>query len=691
MKQYVDANVAILGQRVNGANLAIITANTAMKQYVDANVAILGQRVNGANLAIITANTAMKQYVDGTFFPRTGGTITGNAIITGNLTVSGSTTFINTQELQIGDNIITLNADLPSSQTPSENSGIEVNRGSTANVALIWNETSKRWTFTNNGTNYFNIPISSEYSLYTATNGISLSGTVFGLTGQSLALHNLATNGIISRTGTGTVAARTIAASTGISVTNGNGVSGNPTITNTAPHIGTNLGVTAGTTAGPTVTSSTGTNATLPTASGTASGVVTTGNQTWAGTKTFSAAVVLSTAGTATTHAVRADRSLTAGDGLSGGGNLTADRSFAVDSTVVRTFGDQTISGIKTFSGSLRSTRVFSDGGVNRTGTSIWEGPASTGANRIAIFRIDPLSADRTYTFPNVSGNVALTSSSITGNAATATKLQNARTIGGISFDGSANINLPGVNTAGNQNTTGNAATATKLQTARTIGGISFDGSANINLPGVNTVGNQNTTGSAASLTTARAINGTNFNGSAAITTTNWGTARTVTIGSTGKSVNGSADVSWSITEILPTTANLRINSLGIGTDASGINGQIRAAGDITAFFSDIRLKENITEIEDAVEKVMSLRGVHYTPNDIATSYGFKNESTVGVIAQEVEKVLPEVIKPAPFDTGVDGISLSGENYKTVQYEKLVPLLIEAIKELKREIDELKK
>lgn len=69
-----------------------------------------------------------------------------------------------------------------------------------------------------------------------------------------------------------------------------------------------------------------------------------------------------------------------------------------------------------------------------------------------------------------------------TGNAATATKLQTARTIGGVSFDGTANINLPGVNVAGNQNTTGNAATATKLQTARTINGVSFDGSKNIEL-----------------------------------------------------------------------------------------------------------------------------------------------------------------------------------------------------------------
>ena len=77
-------------------------------------------------------------------------------------------------------------------------------------------------------------------------------------------------------------------------------------------------------------------------------------------------------------------------------------------------------------------------------------------------------------------------SGSLTGNASTATKLQTARTIGGVSFDGSANIDLPGVNKAGNQSTTGNAATATKLQTARTINGVKFDGSANITLTAAN-------------------------------------------------------------------------------------------------------------------------------------------------------------------------------------------------------------
>ncbi|HCB3818211.1 TPA: Ail/Lom family outer membrane beta-barrel protein [Escherichia coli] len=84
-----------------------------------------------------------------------------------------------------------------------------------------------------------------------------------------------------------------------------------------------------------------------------------------------------------------------------------------------------------------------------------------------------------------VSGPLSVTgglTGSLNGNASTATKLQTARSIGGVVFDGSANINLPGVNTTGNQNTTGNAATATKLQTARKISGVLFDGSTDITL-----------------------------------------------------------------------------------------------------------------------------------------------------------------------------------------------------------------
>ena len=100
-----------------------------------------------------------------------------------------------------------------------------------------------------------------------------------------------------------------------------------------------------------------------------------------------------------------------------------------------------------------------------------------------------------------LSGNATSATSATT--ATSAATLTTARTIGGVSFDGSANINLPGVNATGNQNTSGSAAT---LTTARTIGGVSFNGSANIDLPGVNTAGNQDTTGTAGNVSGTVAI-----------------------------------------------------------------------------------------------------------------------------------------------------------------------------------------
>ena len=124
---------------------------------------------------------------------------------------------------------------------------------------------------------------------------------------------------------------------------------------------------------------------------------------------------------------------------------------------------------------------------------------------------ISTISNSGTLTLPTSTGTLALTSDDITGNAATATALETARTIGGVSFDGTANINLPGVNTSGTQDTSGNAATATALETARTIGGVSFDGTANINLPGVNTAGNQDTSGTAALVTVTDSTANTNF------------------------------------------------------------------------------------------------------------------------------------------------------------------------------------
>ena len=87
-------------------------------------------------------------------------TISGHLIVGGNLTIQGSTTTINTETVALQDNILLLNSN--SANTPSENAGLEVERGNSANVKLRWNESTDRWQFTNDGSAYFNLPITSE-------------------------------------------------------------------------------------------------------------------------------------------------------------------------------------------------------------------------------------------------------------------------------------------------------------------------------------------------------------------------------------------------------------------------------------------------------------------------------------------------------------------------------------------------
>jgi len=141
-------------------------------------------------------------------------------------------------------------------------------------------------------------------------------------------------------------------------------------------------------------------------------------------------------------------------------------------------------------------------------------------------------------------------------------------------------------------------------------------------------------------------------------------------------------------------TERMRLSSAGgfsVGTTADPGAGAIYATGNITAYYSDARLKTVSGKIENALDKVAQLSGVYYTNNSVAKSFGYdSDEVQVGVLAQDVEAVLPQIVKAAPFDLDQDGNSKSGENYKTVQYERLVPLLIEAINELRAEVKALK-
>lgn len=110
-------------------------------------------------------------------------TFSGAVVISGNLTVNGTTTTVNTETINLADNIITLNSNYTGA-TPTENGGIEVERGTIANVSLVWNESTDRWTFTNDGTTFYNIPISGDATVtsvaLTQGNGITITDTSSG-------------------------------------------------------------------------------------------------------------------------------------------------------------------------------------------------------------------------------------------------------------------------------------------------------------------------------------------------------------------------------------------------------------------------------------------------------------------------------------------------------------------------------
>jgi len=183
------------------------------------------------------------------------------------------------------------------------------------------------------------------------------------------------------------------------------------------------------------------------------------------------------------------------------------------------------------------------------------------------------------------------------------------------------------------------------------------------------------------------------------ITATLTGNVTGNTSGSSGSCTGNSATATLATTattaNALNTANNYQVNSLGIGTAASTTAGEIRATNNITAYYSDERLKNFIGKISNSLEKVNSLNGYYYKENSTAKELGYNNDSVqVGISAQEVEKILPEIVTLAPIDCSTDSegktISKTGQNYKTVYYEKLIPLLIEAIKELSSEIEKLK-
>ena len=161
-------------------------------------------------------------------------------------------------------------------------------------------------------------------------------------------------------------------------------------------------------------------------------------------------------------------------------------------------------------------------------------------------------------------------------------------------------------------------------------------------------------------------------------------------------SISGSA---WTISN--SNIYNNNTNNVGIGTtDPSAyklqVTGSIGATGDITASYSDERLKSITEQIKDVLPTLNKINGFRYICNDIGSKYGYdENKKELGLSAQEIQKYYPELVTLAPFDSAYDSetnkiISKSGENYLTLKYERLVPVLLQGIKELNMHVENIR-
>jgi len=326
------------------------------------------------------------------------------------------------------------------------------------------------------------------------------------------------------------------------------------------------------------------------------------------------------------------------------------------------------VSNLNTYTGSNDTTN-----GTQNTRLTALEASASTalstnGTQATSITNLNSFSSSALTRLTDLEGkdfNITLTGD-VTGTG-TVTNLGNVSFATTIAADSVA----LGTDTTGNyvaslvagtnitlSNNSGEGATPTIGLTNNTISGISLGSNL-------------------ATLTIGTGLSGTSYNGSTGVTIANTGV--TSNVAGTGVTVSGGTGaVTISIGQAVATSSNVQFNSLGIGMAASATAGRIDATNDIVAFSSsDIRFKENITPIENALDKISKISGNTYDwKAENKAEHGYEGND-VGVIAQEIEAVLPQLVQ-----TRENG-------YKAVKYDKLVTLLIEGIKEQQKQIDDL--
>jgi hypothetical protein len=394
-------------------------------------------------------------------------------------------------------------------------------------------------------------------------------------------------------------------------------------------------------------------------------------------------------------------------------GASTGFQSFAVIGdanttyyTIAAQTGTEWEVGIGTYTSSsttlARTTVLSNSSGTQPTALTFSAGtkdvfvtyPSSKSVNLDASGNATALGTPAAFVGTNITG----TASGLTaGNVTT-----NANLTGGVTSVGNAATVVTNANLTGMVTSVGNATTV--VTNANLTGGVTSVGNAATVVTNANLTGDVTSVGNATSIAAGVIVNA-DINASAAIVDTKLATistaskvsnsATTATSANTASAIVArdasgnftagtitaalTGNASGSAATFTSTSQNSQFNSVGVGTAASGTAGEIRATNNITAYYSDDRFKTNLGNIPDALAKVLTLNGFYYEANELAQSFGYKKILEVGVSAQQVQAVQPEVVAPAPID----------ENYLTVRYERLVPLLIEAIKELNAKVTAL--
>ena len=373
-----------------------------------------------------------------------------------------------------------------------------------------------------------------------------------------------------------------------------------------------------------------------------------------ASVSSFSAGTTGLTPSTATTGAVTLDGTLVAANGGTGQSSYTVgDILYASTTTALSKLAD-VATGNALISGGVGAAPSW--GKIDLTTTVNGILPGANGGTGNGFFAVSgPATSLKTFTFPNASATV-LTDNALVTVAQGGTGVG---TLTGLAY--------------GNGTIAFTAATA--AQVVSVIGSTAVTTATNAT--------NIAITDNTSSVSTYYPVLSLNSSGNNAATTSS---TKLSFVPSTGVLTATSFTGSGSGITALGTTTSYQVGSLGVGTAASGTSGEIRATNNVTAYYSsDIKFKENIRQIENATQKAIAIGGKYFDWTDeyIANKGGadgyFLRKSDIGVIAQDVQKVLPDAVR-----TREDGTL-------AVDYQKLVSLAFAAIAELQNEIENLKK